>query len=516
MPTPQNLETTPDASTPRRPKRVVATTLTVSLLFGLGACAPRPGEEVEEIEPQAETLVNKLVSKVPAGVKTVAANVKGIASIFSDVKGAVNAAIGLAQMLGLIQDTNVNAQLEELKRQIDALGVALDWKLSETWRADQRALMRASIDAAKDAVSRNYNLTVDGTPFHQANVAVNKASEMVSFYRYAPDTATSGEWQGIIRDRADQLTDPEVTTKKLVYDWRYGVPQLMALITQELAVMGAADRSFLQNHRFDGTIERRRTDLKWHYEKMLAGVRCGFREEWIVGQCSRSGCLPDSHYRTLSCADIYSGTYSIGYIPALSCTAPTVENRGATSVWVPPPTCTYDQAKQDQSLEALRRAVERAMPLFEMKSLVDQLYVYRFGTRDLTELYQRIPLAADPSLCLDVQGANPARGTPVWLWPCYPGAAQQWVYNRRTGKIFNPAYNKCLDVQGGSPLSRTPVWTWDCVDVDAQRWTYDPETRVLTSALGTALDVQGATLKAMTPLWTWWSYGGAAQQFRAD
>jgi Ricin-type beta-trefoil lectin domain len=143
-----------------------------------------------------------------------------------------------------------------------------------------------------------------------------------------------------------------------------------------------------------------------------------------------------------------------------------------------------------QTEEALRRQVLLTMPLFQMRSMIDTLFLYAHGGDDLTEAAERIALAVKPNLCLDVQWGNPTSQTPVWLWNCYGGDAQRWTYYRQSGLIRNPVYGKCLEVQWGNPAPGTPVWTSDCTGNDAQRWTYDPEEGVLQNALGTVLQVK--------------------------
>jgi hypothetical protein len=134
------------------------------------------------------------------------------------------------------------------------------------------------------------------------------------------------------------------------------------------------------------------------------------------------------------------------------------------------------------------------MPLFQMRSMIDLLYLLAGGGPDLTEQQPRISLSSAPGFCLDVQWGNPAPGTPVWLWPCDGGDAQHWEYDRIDKTVRNPIYDKCLDVQWGNAGPGTPVWTWDCTGNDnhAQRWTWDPERHVLQNALGTVLAFQGS------------------------
>jgi hypothetical protein len=146
-------------------------------------------------------------------------------------------------------------------------------------------------------------------------------------------------------------------------------------------------------------------------------------------------------------------------------------------------------------------------------------------------------VASNPGLCLDVQWANPASGTPVWIWGCNGGSAQQWVYDRSAQTVVNPAFGKCLQarpvvltIPGIPPFFPSQTFTLDnrspgvqaeisdCISPPPlrQQWTYDPEGGTLRSALGTVLDIQWNDQQAGTLTWLWDYNGGAAQQWRAD
>jgi hypothetical protein len=100
-----------------------------------------------------------------------------------------------------------------------------------------------------------------------------------------------------------------------------------------------------------------------------------------------------------------------------------------------------------------------------------------------------VKIKANTGLCLDVKNANPNNGTPVQLYGCYGGAAQQWHYDRLHQTVVNTAYNKCLDVRGIDLTPGAPVQIWDCLGNDGQRWTYSPEDGGLRNALNNALTV---------------------------
>lgn len=303
----------------------------------------------------------------------------------------------------------------------------------------------------------------------------------------------------------------------MVYDWRIGVPSLMQLIALRLQIIAAVLPEFKTTGHIDSELRVHRDALLSQYTKMVNGVRCGY-QEYVFDKTEVSSfdfsAKVVSRYREfhVECVDIHTeqaARDTFFYDEQVQgcdafCAAQMKLRRDST----------FNQI--NAILPVLRREVMRSLPLFEMRSLIDTLAFYSVRARDLTAHLERIAIAADPRLCLDVQFGNPNRGTPTWLWPCDGNAAQRWRYDRITGLIRNTAYNKCLDVQWGSDAPGTAVWTWDCTGDNAQRWTYDPIAGVLQNALGTVLDVQWGNIQSKQPVWTWQRNEGAAQRWWAD
>src|SRR5262249_2563686 len=120
----------------------------------------------------------------------------------------------------------------------------------------------------------------------------------------------------------------------------------------------------------------------------------------------------------------------------------------------------------------------------------------------------------DRSMCIDVEGGNPAAETPVWLWPCWGNAAQGWHYDRKPGLIHNGAFNKCLGPHYGGMIRGDYVITIDCFEGDSeQEWSYDPNTKRFWNRNGRVLDAQWGHRDARTPLWVWDANYTSAQQW---
>jgi len=273
---------------------------------------------------------------------------------------------------------------------------------------------------------------------------------------------------------------------------------------------------------------------------MIDGVRCDYKDRThSVGGCDPQGfCNVDVVYdkTDLACADVNTGlaTESMYMIANYaSCRVGVPANRGGV-IYHFDPTCVAnlpDRASVPPLLDGLRRSTLGQLPIFEVQSMADSLRRFTHPwVPELTQSLGRIPVSSNQGLCLDVQWGNPASGTPVWIWGCNGGGAQQWSYDRKAQTITNTAFGKCLQVRPtvvsffGFTITLdnraigVPIEISDCINPPPprQKWTYDPEHNTIRSALGTVLDIQWNNQQAGTPVWTWDYNGGSAQQWYSD
>ncbi|MFD5631387.1 glycoside hydrolase family 19 protein [Streptomyces sp. NPDC127072] len=71
--------------------------------------------------------------------------------------------------------------------------------------------------------------------------------------------------------------------------------------------------------------------------------------------------------------------------------------------------------------------------------------------------------------CLDALDFGTADGTAIQLWDCHGGPNQQWVINS-AHDIVNPAADKCLDVRDNLSANRTRLQIWTCTGAANQKW----------------------------------------------
>jgi hypothetical protein len=316
---------------------------------------------------------------------------------------------------------------------------------------------------------------------------------------------------------------------KPAYDWRFSVPYLMTAIALRLNLIDAEDLNWTSTQTYDqelhykGVPPGHAEGLEGHWSTIIAGVQCGDKKI-DNSDCNVGSCRPS--YRYVTCADIYSGLSSSQTVSLQSYPA--------------------DVA---QSKAVLKSKVIEQMPLFDMRAMVDRLHFYVSHAPDLAEARQRIALATNRNLCLEVQRRGVTMyGTPVVLGNCDGTSLQKWVYDRTNHEIYNPRLNKCLEVlrydlnhvvasnQEIQPTPGTPVYAADCASENGigagpcfglqgddlnhcqryQQWTYDPDTQLLSNPFGAVLDVKWGQFVAGQPVWVWERNDTMAQKWYAD
>ncbi|HET8707471.1 MAG TPA: ricin-type beta-trefoil lectin domain protein [Pseudomonadales bacterium] len=121
----------------------------------------------------------------------------------------------------------------------------------------------------------------------------------------------------------------------------------------------------------------------------------------------------------------------------------------------------------------------------------------RFWAKQILEFLDlRSPIVGLAGKCMDLAGANTAKGTAVQLWDCHGGTNQQW---RLTdfGLLIGMG-NKCIDLAGGNLQSGTRAVIADCSGAPTQQWRRSGSN--LVSVNGRCLEVAGNNSANGTPL----------------
>ncbi|MFD5424014.1 polymorphic toxin type 27 domain-containing protein [Streptomyces sp. NPDC127084] len=107
--------------------------------------------------------------------------------------------------------------------------------------------------------------------------------------------------------------------------------------------------------------------------------------------------------------------------------------------------------------------------------------------------------------CLDVQGGGKTNGTPVQIYTCNGGAAQQWTIEGSEDDFHlrNVGSFKCLDVAQNASANGTKIQITDCYSTKGQSWKGDVRaTSPLKSVTtGKCLDLSAFTKSTDARLW---------------
>ncbi|WP_312846089.1 ricin-type beta-trefoil lectin domain protein [Streptomyces sp. WAC05374] len=107
--------------------------------------------------------------------------------------------------------------------------------------------------------------------------------------------------------------------------------------------------------------------------------------------------------------------------------------------------------------------------------------------------------------CLDVQGGGKTNGTPVQIYTCNGGAAQQWLLEGGGDDLHlrNVGSYKCLDVAGNKAANGTKIQITDCYSTPGQAWTGDVRAAapLKSTTTGKCLDLSAFTKSTDARLW---------------
>ncbi len=415
---------------------------------------------------------------LPKEIKVLGAWFSEVSGYFAQAKSAFDMGIKFGQMINLIETPDPNAALHKVRDEIQTNIVAADLHnvmlFIDTQRGEAVWALQRVARAGSVAEGGNEDQSSGG-----AVSAITGPSESAFLRPYVEmgggkDLVTKGRWTETISDR------PPRSNTNLVYDWRLGVPAMLELISIRLAVIGGMDPNFRWNDRYDAELREIRSAVQHHYDKILGGIRC---VEWWA--------QTDGVHRPLGqsmvCADIHTGIYARDSLS---------EN------WVSP-TGIPGPSVSSVIMQRLRSQILRALPLFELRQMIDTLTLYiNNGAQDLTETNQELRLATGASnFCIDIPWGDPSPLVPLQIYPCHGAAPQTWVYDRPTGQIRNPAVGTCLDVWPSSEkhpeqfvgnngfANAATAYSNPCDGSHSQKWTHDPDTQQLQNGFGMFLYV---------------------------
>ncbi|MFJ7149008.1 ricin-type beta-trefoil lectin domain protein [Streptomyces sp. NPDC100445] len=188
------------------------------------------------------------------------------------------------------------------------------------------------------------------------------------------------------------------------------------------------------------------------------------------------------------------------------------------------------QSTQRNQILAASSSADKALQdgAFALGKLLGQSWIADYSTRWLDyyteggfnwigdgQLEIQVPGAAGK--CLDVAGGGKTNGTPVQVYTCNGGAAQQWqMWATYDGgrTLRNANSGKCLEVLNGGNADGTKIQIRDCGSAKAQQWKFDVRsaTPLVNAASGKCVHLPTFDNSKDAVLST--CNGSAAQKFR--
>jgi hypothetical protein len=434
------------------------------------------------------SLAVETVSRADTSNETFTGTAKTIvdwSGAISNFYGVGQAAVALAQALGVIQTSNPLGDLQALHQQIDQAASALSWYMAQSERETRLTNLQSAVNVTYDALNRGQSVDWYNLDLNTAQ-NVDAATKPTAFLRYYVDSDTNGpknhglfSWKDVISyTQADLLYD-----NGYVYDWRLGVPSFMQLIALRMQLMAMESPNFSQNKAFQTELMGYHDALVNQLSTMNGGIRCNFFD---ANNGTDQGCCD----YWFACADIFSGLNETQEI-----------NTGAP----------VDQATLQSISDQMLHDVRTKTPFFGVQALIDTLYIYANGLSDITHLDPFIRAGVNASLCLDAPGSAGGQAQLYYCQGLVGPLSQSWRYDREQQTIAEVSSGLCLDAQ--SSTVGTPAVVNGCNGSVAQRWSFDAKYSLFNNWYGNVLDIQWGNLQSGTPVWTWWWNNGDAQHW---
>ncbi len=406
------------------------------------------------------------------------------------VVGGIEAGVKVLQFLGIL-DVGPD-KLAMLSADLSAIGNGLTWQALQGAIDPKYAPILGAIDAIGDdpatvtAGSGNDTGSRDGVIGIELTSAWQRATVgsgdsvtnggTLNFpvsSKYPSPTHSYGSWKNVVTNR-----NTDGSSNNLVFEWQLGAPFLLKAIAGRLLVMAQIDPNFKTNHHFDTEISMMRSALLDRYTTMSQGIKCA-SAQYTYAQVPPPIVFPPSlptpiYGCNIVCADIFSGVAAISSFKPVASSGDAIS---ASNTVAKCSTVAGTQAFRD-AWNATSGFVRTKLPLFEMRALIDLLFLILHPGPDLTENAGALPQQTT-GLCLE------ATTTTASLRTCNGNGGQTWFYDRQTTMIRNPIMNTCLTATGAVGGN---VWYSPCdANNVGQRWTYDPESRKVQNGYGTVL-----------------------------
>jgi hypothetical protein len=383
---------------------------------------------------------------------------------------AVDAAL---ELLGLKdKPVDVKAEFAAVKAKIEELGdtvVFVDWR---DRREDRLNQMQSALDDVRE-VARGGTIdfaTLTPGDIDKLTAANGKSRDSArsswnddsAFQRFFRAELTAGDWTTF-------LPQPPVD-HGLVLDWRWGMGEMVRLVSVRVDVLHASQVDSRTNPAFRQELEEHRVGVGRRLENALGSVQC--HTDWFDPV-------------TVLCADIESGQEIHFRFSGASCFP--VGGR---------PTAECEAIARAYTSEA-HASINATLPVFQTRALMHQLAFLRDPRPDLTSQQRQVQFGN--GLCLTDVEITDDEGNPLdpvpGAFPCDGSSSQLWDYDRNTSSVRDDA-GRCLTMAEPAPrfASRddySPLVGYlslqTCNGSWSQQWTWDPDSQHLYTRYDTVL-----------------------------
>lgn len=487
---------------------------------------------------------------------SIAADAKAVFSTVGAVIGAINAIVTIGRFLGFLSpavdevaETNSNVLETAASAGMAALQTNVDGDYSLAKSALEIVNENGPLDDAdNDSLNAMNNLTagrdwtreIDGSGddaftdgkgmFAPVSTDGRTVAAPGTYGAYGSGFDPYGHfytenynmmWKQIV-EGSTSFTAPSMdgdATPLLTFDWRLGAPYMLKALADRLLVIAALDPNFITDGYYDGELWNYYTAVTQLYNQMNNAVQCGSTDYLFYQSAVDNNVWPPTQTQVeacaVVCADIYTGFSVLSAItPQFPMTVAshyyngelTTTNTSATCETVKG-TSTYTDA-----VNKTAAVIRQEMPLFEMKSAIDNLYrmLNPYPSEDLTQIDNMITPMTGSDVCIgglnDFGQVEP--GNSLQLVGCdWTDPSQSWTYNRVTGQIINNSNSSlCIEMDGTTagvpatiatcatphPSANDPTGMSGAIEIDNvyQKFTYNGGTDTLINGSGLALGWQ--------------------------
>ena len=329
------------------------------------ACAPEEPTTLDEsatsttLDPPVGSVSSALTAEeiqkaFPPEIQELVNQAGEFIKVYNAVAPGVGVVVKFLEMTGIIgsEADQIDVKFKALEAKLDSVAERITSQ--EEARARQVRLSNgfSAVTEAGQWVQAYGKLPFGENPQSESLRVVDEAKVNSAFKRYYEDNDSGmANWKEYISDRADH-------SDGFAYDWRYGVPALMQLISLRLQVIAAMDPHFIESGVFQKELLQHRKALLDHHAKMVAGVRCinNARPLWEDGNIASFGQI---YSLEIACAEIH-----IGFAHVRQFQVPYYQVNDAT----------LKQLQHDQEL--MRDDILDRMPLRAMTAMAAQLLRY--------------------------------------------------------------------------------------------------------------------------------------------